>query len=157
MKFKKSAEPKLELNMTPMIDIVFQLLTFFVFSLKIVSNEGDFGIKMPLGVSQGVAENLLPPIKVRMLSNSDGKLAGIRMNDRAISSFDALRLEVIGIVGNDSGPGSVRNEAEVELDCDPNLNYEHVIEAISSVSGYVDNNKNIIKLIEKIKFAPPRA
>ena len=30
------------LEMTPMIDIVFQLLVFFIMTFKIVSQEGDF-------------------------------------------------------------------------------------------------------------------
>lgn len=34
--------------MTPMIDIVFQLLVFFIMTFKIVSQEGDFHIKMPV-------------------------------------------------------------------------------------------------------------
>ena len=159
MKIKRPANTdKVEIQMTPMIDIVFQLLTFFVFSLKITSTEGDFGIKMPLGVSQGVADpSLLPPIKVRMVANSDGQLASMQLNDRPLSSFDALRLEIIGIIGDQSGPGSIRETIEVELECDSNLNYEHVIDAITAVSGYVDDNNNIVRLVEKIKFAPPRA
>ena len=158
MKRKRVASgDKVDIQMTPMIDIVFQLLTFFVFSLKITAMEGDFGIKMPLGITQGAADpSLLPPIKIRMVSNPDGDLAGIQLNDRPISSFDALRLEIIGIVGDQRGPGSIQETAEVELDCDSNLNYEHVINAITSVSGYLDDNKNIVKLVEKIKFAPPR-
>ena len=159
MKIKRPVNTdKIEIQMTPMIDIVFQLLTFFVFSLKITTVEGDFGIKMPLGVSQGVADpSLLPPIKVRMVANPDGKLAGMQLNERSISSFDALRLEIIGIIGDQRGPGSIQESVEVELDCDSNLNYEHVIDAISAVSGYVDDNKNIVRLVEKIKFAPPKA
>ena len=157
MQIKKRPDEKIELNMTAMIDIVFQLLTFFVFTLKIVSAEGDFGIKMPLGTSQGAADpSLLPPIKVRMVADPDGKLAGLRLNDRPVDSFDELRLEIIGIIGDQRGPGSIQESAEVELDCDSNLNYEHVIDAITAVSGHVDGNKNLIKLIEKIKFAPPR-
>ena len=42
------AEEKIELQMTPMIDIVFQLLIFFIFSLRISAQEGDFNISMPL-------------------------------------------------------------------------------------------------------------
>lgn len=156
MKIKRKTDEKIELNMTSMIDIVFQLLTFFVFTLKIVSAEGDFSIKMPLGTSAGGPSDMLPPIKVRMLANPDGMLAGIRLNDRPIISFDALRLEILGIIGDDRGPGSIQETAEVELDCDPILNYEHVINAITAVSGYMDDNKNLIKLVEKIKFAPPR-
>ncbi len=157
MKRMKPAEGKVELNMTSMIDIVFQLLTFFIFTLKIVSAEGDFSIKMPLGVAQGAADpNLLPPIKVRMLANPDGRLAGLQLNERSVSSLDALRLEIIGILGDQRGPGSIQESAEVELDCDYLLNYEHVIDAITAVSGYVDDNGNLVKLVEKIKFSPPR-
>ena len=42
------SEDKIELQMTPMIDIVFQLLVFFIMTFKIVTQEGDFNIKMPL-------------------------------------------------------------------------------------------------------------
>ncbi len=35
--------------MTPMIDVVFQLLIFFMLTLKIIAPEGDFNINMPLG------------------------------------------------------------------------------------------------------------
>ena len=33
--------------MTPMIDVVFQLLAFFVLTFRIVSPEGEFGVTMP--------------------------------------------------------------------------------------------------------------
>jgi biopolymer transport protein ExbD len=46
---------KIELQMTPMIDIVFQLLVFFIMTFKIVSQEGDFNIKMPLAAQQAGA------------------------------------------------------------------------------------------------------
>ena len=42
---------KIDINMTPMIDVVFQLMSFFMCSLKIVAPEGDFDIRMPLGRS----------------------------------------------------------------------------------------------------------
>ena len=40
---------------------------------------------------------------------------------------------------------------------DYNLRYEYTVEAITAVSGYVDETTGqIVKLVEKIKFAPPR-
>ena len=52
---------KVELQMTPMIDIVFQLLIFFIITFKIVAPEGDFNIKMPLAApSAGRARR--PPV-----------------------------------------------------------------------------------------------
>ena len=43
---------KIELQMTPMIDIVFQLLVFFIMTFKIVAMEGDFNIRMPAAAPQ---------------------------------------------------------------------------------------------------------
>jgi biopolymer transport protein ExbD len=153
------APDKVEQQMTPMIDIVFQLLTFFIMSFKIATVEGDFSIKMPLAApSAGVPnpEEMLPPIRVRLTANADGSLRGIQMGERSLPSYAALHNEIIGIVGTDSGPGSLAEQAEVELDADYDLHYRNIISAVTAISGYVDPNGRIVKLIEKIKFAPPR-
>jgi biopolymer transport protein ExbD len=148
---------EIQLQMTPMIDIVFQLLAFFIMSFKIVTQEGDFNIKMPLAAPRqgAIDEQLIPPIKVRLQSGSGGELTGIGMNQKTLSSFQQLHEEILGLVGTDS-PGAGEG-AEVELDCDYNLRYEFVIEAITAVSGYRDNaTGEIVKLVDKIKFAPPK-
>lgn len=162
MKFRKStsgAPDKVEQQMTPMIDIVFQLLTFFIMSFKISAVEGDFSLKMPAAApNAGLPdpENRLPPIKVRLTAKADGGIASIHMGERRLDNFKALHDEIIGIVGTDTGPGSLADHAEVELDCDYDLRYEHVISAMSAISGYVAPDNRIVKLIEKIRFAPPR-
>ena len=155
---KGGGDDKIELQMTPMIDIVFQLLVFFIMTFKIVSQEGDFNIKMPLAApAAGAPDDLqLPPMKVRLRAGAGGMLAGMSLNDRGIGTMEALRLEIIGVVGDERGPGTIQETAEVELDCDYGLRYEHVIQAITAVSGYIDETGNVVKLVEKIKFAPPR-
>ncbi|MCA9142287.1 MAG: biopolymer transporter ExbD [Planctomycetaceae bacterium] len=155
---KGGGDDKIELQMTPMIDIVFQLLVFFIMTFKIVSQEGDFNIKMPLAApAAGAPDDLqLPPMKVRLRAGGGGVLAGMSLNDKGVGTMEALRLEIIGVVGDDRGPGSIQETAEVELDCDYGLRYEHVIQAITAVSGYIDDTGNVVKLVEKIKFAPPR-
>ena len=158
VKFKKRGLPdKIPIDMTPMIDIVFQLLTFFCMTLKVAALEGDFSIKMPLAApSQGRPDpNVIPPMKVRLRADSTGRLAELTLNDRAFNGPDRwqqLHQQIAGLVGE----GSVASSAEVELDCDFNLKYEHVIEAITAVSGRMGPDGQIIKLVEKIKFAPPR-
>jgi biopolymer transport protein ExbD len=159
MKVRHQSEgEKIELQMTPMIDIVFQLLVFFIMTFKIVSQEGDFNIKMPLAApAAGAPDDLqLPPMKVRLQAGASGQLAGMSLGERSIATMDALRAEIVSIVGTDRGPGTTQETAEVELDCDYGLRYEHVIQAITAVSGYVDDTGNVVKLVEKIKFAPPR-
>ena len=149
---------KVEQQMTPMIDIVFQLLTFFIMSFKIAAVEGDFNIKMPAAASQGAPTDMVdfPPINIRLEAGAGGGLAGIYMGDRPLSNFAELRSEVLGIVGTETGPGSDAEQTEVEIDADYNLKYQHIIEAITAVSGYVKSDRTVGKLIEKIKFAPPR-
>ena len=155
-------DDKVELQMTPMIDIVFQLLIFFIMTFKIASPEGDFNIKMPIAApSEGLPDdNQLPPIKIRIRADARGGLAGVLLGTNELPrgrEFTALHGEIRAIVGDDRGPGSIAANTEVELDCDYSLRYEYVVEAISAVSGYVDPRTNsIIRLIEKIKFAPPR-
>ena len=155
-------DDRVEIQMTPMIDIVFQLLIFFIMTFKVVSMEGDFNIKMPLAApSEGLPdEDKLPPMKIRMIAGANGRLAQMSLNDTTFGTdgaeFERLHKYIIGIVGDERGPGSVQDTAEIELDCDYNLEYDFVIKAITAVSGYVDADGNIVRLVEKIKFAPPR-
>ncbi len=155
---RRSGE-EVELQMTPMIDIVFLLLVFFIMTFKIAEPEGDFNIRMPLAApSPAIPEQVpdVPPIPVRMTALSDGRLGQIRFGNRGLGrDFRLLRRAVRDMLGDEPGP-SVLENTEVELDCDYNLRYEYVIEAITAVSGYVDREGRVVKLVEKIKFAQPR-
>lgn len=162
MKFRHRdvSDEKIELQMTPMIDIVFQLLVFFIMTFKIVAQEGDFNVKMPLAAPNAGAidDSVLPPLKLRLLADANGNLAadGIQLNDRVFSDFSGLHAYIRSLMGDDSGPGAV-GDAEIEIDCDYALRYAHAIDAFTAVSGYLDADGNVIKLIDKIKFAPPES
>lgn len=153
-------DSKIDIQMTPMIDIVFQLLTFFIMTFKVVVPEGDFNIKMPLAApSSGPPdESLALQVKLRITADpGSGDMTGMKMNDQNVTTFEDLHRRLLGLVGTDSGPNSLAAGTEVELDCDYDLRYEYVIRAISEVTGYVDRRNNkVVKLIEKIKFAPQR-
>ena len=75
MKFRHPiGRDRIQLQMTPMIDIVFLLLIFFVMTFKIVAQEGDFNIKMPLAAPNAstIDDSLLPPLKLRLVADQDG-------------------------------------------------------------------------------------
>jgi len=139
--------------MTPMIDVVFQLLAFFMFTLRISSVEGNFDVKMPAAAPAASLE--APPVlKVRLRATPDGELAQILYNDRPIKDFSALRSQIVSLVGNDQ---AMKQNTEVEIDSDYNLHYKYVIDTITHVSGYLtDEGQTRVNLLEKIKFAPPR-
>ncbi|MFM7594481.1 MAG: ExbD/TolR family protein [Isosphaeraceae bacterium] len=95
MKIRKSgsAESKVNLEMTPMIDVVFQLLIFFMFTFKIVTVEGEFAITMPAaeqGSAAPTSENItaLPDIQVQLLAGANGDLAGIQVGETNVKSMD---------------------------------------------------------------------
>ncbi len=82
---------KIDINMTPMIDVVFQLLTFFMLTLKTVIVEGDFNIRMPLGASAGAAEdNPIPPLILKMTASPDGRLSGVQMGGNSVVGQELL-------------------------------------------------------------------
>ena len=145
--------------MAPMIDIVFQLLIFFMLTLKILAPEGDFNINMPIGQAQADDESDMQlDIKVRLLASPDGTLKQVALGTRQLGNdervFDRLNSEIITIVGR---PGAGENEVEVEIDADYGLHYGNVIQAISACTGKIDPiTKKPVRYVEKIKFAKPR-
>ncbi len=158
---------KIESQMTPMIDVVFQLLIFFLFTLKIIEPEGDFNINMPLGkpAEASVSDADLQPLKVRLESDENGELSRLVFNDRDLGSgsnaFTLLNEEVNRIVLalRNVGPADADDGAdaqEVEIDPDFNLDYRYVISAISACSGRVTEDGSSVPLLSRIKFAQIR-
>jgi biopolymer transport protein ExbD len=150
------SEEKIELQMTPMIDIVFQLLVFFIMTFKIVSQEGDFDIKMPLA-AQGpgsIEDETLLPLTLELRADAAGNINRIQLNEKSFgTSFDQLHDYVIGYIGTDENR---REKTELEIQADYQLRYENVIEALSAVRGRRKDDGTIEDLITKIKFAPPQ-
>jgi biopolymer transport protein ExbD len=153
-----------ELQMTPMIDIVFQLLIFFIMTFKIASLEGDFNIKMPL-VSQGqgnITDQTLLPLTLTLSADSAGNLNQILLNERTfdISSqaggakggFDKLHEYVISYMGDDPNR---RESTELEIVVAYHLHYEYTVMALTAVRGRRNPDGTIKDLITNIKFAPP--
>jgi biopolymer transport protein ExbD len=155
---KKNEEIKL--NMTAMIDIVFQLLVFFVMTFKIVALEGDFNVKMPLASSEPqetIDEKLTTLITVKLKSGDSGNIAGIDVDDGFESNsfsgpemFEELTTFVETVLAGNSDP-STAEDVEVEFDIDYNLKYQYTVKAIGSVSGKVVGD-TVKTLVEKIKF-----
>jgi biopolymer transport protein ExbD len=153
---KHGSSDKVELSMTAMIDIVFQLLAFFVMTFKVSASEGDFNIKMPTPGSGAVANSTDLPIKLRLKSDGQGNLQEILINDSLTfgTDFNAVRGKIVQMVGTPLGP-SEDEGPEVEIDLDYDLHYKYVIQAITSVTGY-RSGTDIVRLVQRIKFAPVR-
>jgi biopolymer transport protein ExbD len=156
-KRESSLGDKVSVDMTPMIDVVFQLMSFFMCTLKVVSPEGDFDIRMPREAPAAAApdDQQVVQIRVKLAAGPDGGLAGIMMESQPVRDFEELQRRILEVVGTDTGPNSLAENAEVEFDCDYGLKYVNVVRAITAVSGKVQDGQ-IVELIKKIKFTPPK-
>jgi len=152
---------EIKLNMTAMIDVVFQLLVFFILTFKIVALEGDFSVRMPLAAAEPPPEqmeNLTTLITVEVNAGDSGKVSGIEVDNGFDSAslsgetmFDELANFVERTLAGNSDPAA-EEEVEVEFDIDYNLKYQYTVMAIGSVSGKVLPDGSVKKLVEKIKF-----
>lgn len=141
--------------MTPMIDVVFQLLAFFVMTFRVFAVEGDFNIKLPQAAPSVAAESFEPLLRLSLRADDSGRLVELRLVDRSFGvDYAALQREIRTMVGDAAHSGEVHSRLEVELDCDPRLHYDHVIRAITALSGYIGPSGETIPLIHRIKFAP---
>ena len=87
-----------------MIDVVFQLLIFFMLTLKIIEPEGDFNINMPLGAPSEQTKDInLADIKVRLEANpQSGQLTKLKFGQTVLGENAAgmSEPEVAGAFAN---------------------------------------------------------
>lgn len=155
--FVSSPEPqRRDSAMTPMIDVVFQLLAFFILTFRVVAPEGEFGVAMPsASPSSDSIPPIVEPLHVHLAADASGRLIDVQVNGNSIGpDVAALHRYVAKIVGVD-GPTNLRTDVEVKLDCDPQLHYAHTMAALTAVSAYTDENGNPATLIERVHFTRP--
>ena len=150
---------KIEVQMAPMIDVVFQLLIFFMLTLKIIQPEGHFDINMPIGIAPPDPSEIQPQeIKVRLTANEDGSLQQVYFGANPLGSdspacFERLNDRISQLVG---AGGSLADDIVVEIDAAYNLDYEFTVKAVSSCLGRVDPvTRRPVHYVSNIKFKPP--
>jgi biopolymer transport protein ExbD len=146
MRLRSHLPAGVKLDMTPMIDIVFQLLIFFVMTLRIATQEGDLAMQLPIeGTRTGAAAAL--PLRVALFADEQGRLQAIELNGRAVK-----------LVGNDPALAAA---TEAHLACDEALAYEHTIAAVTAVTGTLLPSGEIHPLAGKVRFVaspkPPKS
>ncbi len=147
----------IKVDLTAMIDIVFQLLTFFIMTFNASSMEGDFTIRMPLATTNAEQMDIVLPdlITVELRAGNNGNISSIVAdgNETYIEGdmFQRLTDYVETQLAGVGDPESAK-KTEVEFDIDFGLKYSYTVTAIEAVSGRVQPDGSIKKLIEKIKF-----
>ena len=163
MKYEPTENEDVKLNMTSMIDIVFQLLVFFILTFKPVVQEGDYNVRMPLSSIDIESIEDVPPeiIRVLLRAGESGAISTIEVDDevevKTLVADDIVELytqlnDYIDAKVSAGGDPEEGVETEVEFDIDSNLKYGYTVRAIEAVSGKQLADGNVKKLIENIKL-----
>jgi hypothetical protein len=78
----------------------------------------------------------------------------IRLNQKQLSDLGQLRGYIIGILGDERGPGSIQEEIELSVECDANLEVRHLVKVLETVSGYDTDSGERITLIKNVRPVP---
>jgi len=162
---QKEEGEKIELEMTSMIDIVFQLLIFFIMTFKIAASEGYFVMSLSDKPSAGPPDpNASITLTVTLPDgNGDGILdtGGFAFNGKkldynsdpkALSPMQSLTQQILQEIPNPETRDENDSEPiEVEIDAAPTLHYQYVMQAVDAVSGY-KTDSGTVKLIEKVRL-----
>jgi biopolymer transport protein ExbD len=155
VRLRAAETEEIKLNMTSMIDIVFQLLVFFIMTFKVVDYEGDFSIKMPVSgpTNQEISLDVPDVLLVKLTADEAGNITNILVDDNPVDQNDLFggltRVVEVRLAGE--GDPDLAVETEVEFDIQPNLKYAYTVAAIEAVSGKIEG-ETVKKLISKIKF-----
>jgi biopolymer transport protein ExbD len=132
---KKKSPTNMELNMTSMIDVVFQLLIYFIITSNFVPGEGIIQATMPAGTgSAAEVPKLEQPIKIIVSARSGRTGSGYRLDvDKsaiAPSTFGDLGKMLEGMREDKGGAFSDENPIIIQPSGD--VRWQHVVNAFNA-------------------------
>ncbi len=151
---KRQKTEDVEIPITPMLDMAFQLLTFFILTYRPAPAEGQFSMNL-LPAQPAVAmdapatdakanDNELPAglkeLPVILRANGDGTLGQITLGENNVADLKALAAEVKETFNNPTLPFD-----QTVLRTDPKLKWSEVVKVINIFS---DNKVNKIAFAE---------
>ena len=146
---------EIEIPVTPMLDMAFQLLTFFILTYRPAPAEGQFSMNLlpaqPATVMSQEAPKDKPndslatelqTLQTVLRAGGDGQIGQITLSDNPIANLEALKAELESIVND---PNLKFEQALIKVD--PNLKYSELIQVVDVYSSLKP------KPLTKISFA----
>lgn len=120
MKFKRSRSEDEGINLTPLIDVVFLLLIFFMVSTSF-TKQTHLAIDIPQAVGQPTTD---APVPIDIILAPDG---AVSINGRALinDSFDTLKAGIVEVAGGD-------NQQPITLTADARTPHEFVVRVMDA-------------------------
>jgi biopolymer transport protein ExbD len=159
----KRKRAEVEIPITPMLDMAFQLLTFFVLTFKPVPTELQFVMNL-LPAQPATSENLdAPPespesndlpaglrtLPTILRAGPGGNLGRVTLGERDIQGMDALRQELALILNDPTLPF---DQALIKID--PDLKYSELMQVIDVFSRLKVTKISFAELTPQEKNGP---
>lgn len=123
---RKAELDEVKMELTPMIDVTFLLLIFFMVTMKFKVLEGKLATELPkdVGVNAGEVDKLLEKVEIG-IKVDPSREHGIRVevNSRAMPNLATFKAELARYVELDP-------EQKATLYPDTNVNYEQVVKVV---------------------------
>lgn len=146
---RRSAHDPIEGDFTSMLDVIFNLLAFFVITFNPPKPELNFDLMLPppkkIETQAKSTEDMFAPkeeifkdVTIRLTSAPDGNVAGIFVEGQKVDGIKGMIAKVQkigGAIGGTVAPGAKGDTGALEaanIIADPELKYVHVIEAVDA-------------------------
>ncbi|MDQ7778866.1 MAG: biopolymer transporter ExbD [Planctomycetota bacterium] len=135
-----------QLNMTPMIDVIFQLLIFFMCTIRFRTMEGKLQSYLPKdrGDDRDIRVVLMPDMRVNISYDEQSGRTSWRFDQSRFT--DLNRLEEAIVAKHQRCPVFNDRPVPVIVDADPNVPFSEVVRILDMCTG---------RGIEKVEFAMP--
>ena len=72
----------------------------------------------------------------------------------SLDDMDDLRRLMIGMTDGGQADDGTGPLPDVEIHCDPQLDYRHLIDAMTAIKGYIGPDGRVVNMVDSIKLAP---
>jgi biopolymer transport protein ExbD len=129
MRLRKKDVQTVEMQMGPMIDMVFLLLVFFMVSAKPIKQESDINIGLPGTVAQEEALEIPDEQRIQIQPNGQVVLNDQPMDSPASAEMPAL---LSTLKRFKESADSNKTEALITIDADDAANHERIVQVLNA-------------------------
>jgi biopolymer transport protein ExbD len=129
MRLRKKDVQTVEMQMGPMIDMVFLLLVFFMVSAKPIKQESDINIGLPGTVAQEEALEIPDEQRIQIQPNGQVVLNDQPMDSPASAEMPALFATLKRFK---ESADSNKTEALITIDADDAANHERIVQVLNA-------------------------
>jgi biopolymer transport protein ExbD len=135
---KKMRSMEIEIPITPMLDMAFQLLTFFILTYRPAPTEGQFSMNLlpaqaateitkeqPKDTATPSLDASLRTLKTTLRAGEGGSIGEMTLADKTITGMDELKKELESFVND-----PVLSFDQALISVDPQLKYSEVMKVI---------------------------